>query len=58
MKDAVRGKRYVSDEEVKTTVRNRLHQQPSKFYEAGIDELIPRWNTAIERGYDFLKHRI
>lgn len=40
---------------MKYAVRNWLHQQPAEFYEAGTHVLIHKWNTAIERGSDYVE---
>lgn len=52
MKEVLRGKHYARDEEVKTVVKDWLHQQPAEFYEAEIHGFICRWDTDIERGGD------
>ena len=42
MKEGLRGKRYVSDEEVKSAVMKWLKEQSAEFYKAGIHTLIQR----------------
>ena len=40
MKEALRGDRYTTDEEVKTAVKKWLRDQNAEFYEAGIQALL------------------
>ena len=54
MKESLKGKHYNNDEEVKTAVKKWLYEQSPEFYEAGIHVLIRRWNSAIERGGDYV----
>ena len=49
MKEGLRGRYYVSDEEVKTTQKKWLKEQPIEFFEAGIHPLIRRWNIVSKR---------
>ena len=49
MKDGLRGK------EVKTAVMKWLQEQSTEFYKAGIDVLIRRKNTAVERNGDYVE---
>ena len=55
IKDALRGKHYGNDEEVKIAVKNWLCKQPPKLYKTGIHVLIRRYNTAIERDGDYVE---
>ena len=48
-------KHYENDEEVKTAVRKWLCEQLLEFYEAGIHALFRIWNSAIERGGDYVE---
>ena len=54
MKNALKGKRYGHNEEVKIAVNNWLRKQPTEFYKTGIQTLIQMWNTAIERDGDYV----
>ena len=47
MKEALKGKRYSSDEKVKTAVMKWPKEQSTEFYEIGIHALIRRWDIAI-----------
>ena len=40
---------------MKTAVKKWLCEQSLEFYEAGIHALIRRWNSAIERGGDYVE---
>ena len=55
IKEGLRDKHYVSDEEVKTAVMKRLKEQSTEFYESGIHVLIQTWNIAIERKRDYVE---
>ena len=55
MKELLRGKHYENDEKVKTAVKKWLCEQSPEFYEAGIHALVRRWNSAIERGGDYVE---
>lgn len=55
MQEALRGKHYDCDEEVKTIVRNWPHQQSAEFYLAGMCALICKWKNAIKRGADYVE---
>ena len=55
MKESLKGKRYSSDEEVKSLVKKWLKEQSTELYGAGIHALIRRWNIAIERNSDYLE---
>ena len=52
MKEGLRRKHNVIDEEVKTAEMKRLYEHSAQFYEAGIHVFIRRWNIAIERNDD------
>jgi hypothetical protein len=49
MKEALRGRRFSSDEEVIGAVQNRLKTQQKKtFFSDGIKELVKRWDPCVE----------
>ena len=55
VKDALIGKHYGNDEEVKIVVKNWFCKQPPEFYKTGIHAFIRRWNTAIEHNVDYIE---
>jgi hypothetical protein len=48
MKEALRGRRFSSSEEVIGAVQNWLKTQPKNFLSRGIKKLMKRWNRCIE----------
>lgn len=55
LKDAMGGKHFQSDEEVKTAVHEWLQAQPKEFFKRGIHALPKRWNTCITRQGDYVE---
>ena len=55
MKEGLRGKHYVSDEEVKTAMIKCLKEQSIECYEVGIHALIRSRNFAIKKNGDYIK---
>ena len=55
MEEDLRGKHYISNEEVKTVGIKWLKEQLTEFYKAGIHALIWRWITAIERNGNYVE---
>ena len=55
MKEALRGNRYSTDDEVKAAIKGWLREQSADFYNAGIHALLQRWTTAIQRGGDYVE---
>jgi histone-lysine N-methyltransferase SETMAR len=56
LKEGLRGKHYANDDAVKAAVRKWLRDQPMEFYEAGIQSLIKRWNTTLQKEGDYIEH--
>jgi uncharacterized membrane protein len=46
-KEALRGRRFASNEEVKEAVQTRLREQPKSFFSAGIQKPVERYNKCI-----------
>jgi len=40
LKEALRGRRFASDKEVKEAVHTRLREQPKSFFSAGMQKLV------------------
>ena len=55
LKEGVRGKHFISNQEVKNAVRNWLKIQPVDFYKAGIVSFVHRWTFGIEKREDYIK---
>jgi len=47
LKEALRGRSFTSDEEVKVAVHTWLLEQPKSFFSAGIQKLVERYNKCI-----------
>jgi len=47
LKEALHGRRFTSDEEVKEVVHTWLREQPKSFFSAGIQRLVERYNNAL-----------
>jgi hypothetical protein len=56
MKEAVRGTRYSSDEEVMGVVQNWLKTRPKEtfFFSDGIKNLVKSWNRYFEVGFVYI----
>ena len=55
LKEAMGGKKFHSDEEVRHTVHEWLRGLPKEFFSKGIYALCKRWRTCIERGGDYVE---
>jgi len=55
LKEAMGGKRFRSEEEVRHAVHGWLCGQPKEFFSKGIYALCKRWRTCIERGGDYFE---
>jgi histone-lysine N-methyltransferase SETMAR len=55
LKEALRGRRFTSDEEVKEAMHTWLQQQPKSFFSAGIQELVDRYNKRIVLQGDYVE---
>ena len=54
LKEALRGRRFASDEEVKEAVHTWLREQPKNF-SAGIQKLVERYNKCIVLQGDYVE---
>jgi len=55
LKEAMGGKKFRSDEELRHTVHKWLCRLPKEFFSKGIYALCKRWRTCIERGGDYVE---
>ena len=53
--DALRGRKFSSDEAVQKAVHESLCDQPKTFMSDGIHKLVDRWNKCIEMGGDYVE---
>jgi len=54
-KEALRGRRFTSDKEVKEAVHEWLVAQPKTFFSEGIQKLLERWNKCIAKHGDYIE---
>lgn len=55
IKNALRGRRFSSDEDVQEAVQKWLGDQPKTFFLEGIQKLVNRWNKCIEMDGDYVE---
>ena len=55
LKEALRGRRFSTDEEVKEAVHEWLGSMPESFFSEGIKQLVRRWNKCCERNGDYIE---
>ena len=55
LKEALRSRRFTSDEEVKEAVHTRLREQPKSFFSAGIQKLVEQYNKCIVLQGDYVE---
>jgi len=55
LKEAMGGKKFRSDEEVRHAVHEWLRELPKEFFPKGIYALCKCWRTCIERGGDYVE---
>lgn len=55
LKEALRGKRFQDNEDVKKFVGNWLKRQDKEFFAAGIKKLVVRWNKCINVQGDYVE---
>ena len=55
LKDALRGRRFTSDEGVKEAVHEWLAAQPKTFFSEGILKLLERWNKFIAKHGEYIE---
>ena len=54
-KDALRGRRFTSDEEVEEAVHEWLAARPKTFFSEGIQKLLERWNKCIAKHGEYIE---
>jgi len=54
-KDALRGRRFTSDEGVKEVVHEWLAAQLKTFFSEGIQKLLERWNKCIAKHGEYIE---
>jgi hypothetical protein len=57
-KEAVGGRRFRCDEDIKNPVHQWLHAQPKTFYYDGNKQLVGRWGKCVEKQGDYLHKRM
>jgi len=55
LKNALRGRRFAADDEVKEVVHDWLRSQPQTFFSNGIKKLTDRWAKCIEKTGDYIE---
>jgi hypothetical protein len=57
MKEALRGTRFSSDEEVIGAVQNSLKTQPKTFFLTELKKIVKRWNRCVEVEGDYVERQ-
>ena len=55
LKNALRGRRFAADDEVKEAVHDWLRSNPQTFFSNGIKKLTDRWAKCIEKKGDYIE---
>jgi hypothetical protein len=55
LKEALGGKKFSTDDEIKEAVHRWLHSQSEEFFSRRIQALVKRWHTCIECGGDYVE---
>ena len=55
LKNALRGRRFAADDEVKEAVHDWLRSQPQTFFSNGIEKLTDHWAKCIEKKGDCIE---
>jgi hypothetical protein len=55
LKEALRGRRFASDQEVKEAVHAWLAAQPKTFFSEGNRKLVQRWTKCVEKQGDYVE---
>jgi histone-lysine N-methyltransferase SETMAR len=55
LKEALGGKKFSTDDEIKEVVHRWLRSQSEEFFSHGIQALVKCWHTRIERGGDYVE---
>ena len=55
LKEALRGRRFSCDDDVKAVVHQWLRAQPKTFFADGIKKLVGRWEKCIAKQGDYIE---
>ena len=55
LKEALSGRRFTSDQEVKEAVHAWLAAQPKTFFSKGIRKLVQQWTKCVEKQGDYVE---
>ena len=55
LKNALRGRRFSTDKEVREVVHKWLRDQPKTFFLEGIHKLVDRWTKCIEKERNYVE---
>ena len=55
LKNALSGRRFAADDEVKEAVHDWLRSQPQTFFSNGIKKITDRWSKCIEKKGDYIE---
>jgi len=55
LKEALRGRRFSCDDDVKAPVHQWLRAQPKTSFADGIKKLVRRWEKCIEKQGDYIE---
>jgi histone-lysine N-methyltransferase SETMAR len=55
LKKFLGGWRYVEDDDVKEAVHTRFSSQAASFYDAGIQNLVPRYDKCLNNGGNYVE---
>ena len=55
LKDALRGRCFATDQQVKEAVHMWLNAQQKTFFSEGIEKLVQRWTKCIEKQGDYVE---
>jgi hypothetical protein len=55
LKEALGGKKFSTDDEIKEVVHRWLCSQSEEFFSRGIQALVKCWHICIERGGDYVE---
>ena len=58
LKEALRGRRFTSDQELKEAVHVWLTAQPKTFFSEGIKKLVQQWKKCIEKQRDYVENNV
>jgi histone-lysine N-methyltransferase SETMAR len=55
LREALGGKKFSTEDEIKEAMHRWLRSQSEDFFSHGIQTLVKRWHTCIERGGDYIE---